>query len=87
MARSLQDIERDIQALEPTDRQQLLRDLIADMDEGEDSESIERAWRVEAQRRLSELRSGSVTPVPAEKVFAKARARLYDVEYAPPALG
>ena len=78
MARSLQDIERDIQALEPTDRQQLLRDLIADMDAGEGSESIEHAWRVEAQRRLSELRNGSVTPVPAEEVFAKARERLGD---------
>ncbi|MBY8965019.1 addiction module protein [Algiphilus sp. NNCM1] len=78
MARSLQEIERDIQALAPTDRQQLLRDLIADMDESENSESIEHAWRVEAQRRLSELRNGSVTPVPAKDVFARARARLGD---------
>ncbi|MEQ9012079.1 addiction module protein [Algiphilus sp.] len=79
MARSLQAIERDIQALAPTDRQQLLRDLIADMDAGEGSESIEHAWRHEAQQRLSELERGNVSASPAPQTFKRARLRLLPI--------
>lgn len=78
MARTLQDIERDIRALAPSERHQLLRDLITALDDADDAGSVERAWRDEAQRRLHELRSGAVTPVSADDVFARARARLSD---------
>jgi len=36
---------------------------------------IDRKWAVVAKRRLDELRSGRVTPVPGEEVFAKIRQR------------
>lgn len=74
MTRSLQDIERDIWALDSADRDRLIRDLVAELSDGEDSDSIERAWRFEAQRRLDELRHGVVTAEPARKVFQRARA-------------
>lgn len=36
---------------------------------------IDKAWITTAKRRLAELRSGRVKPVPGEKVFAKVRER------------
>ena len=36
---------------------------------------IDRKWVAVATRRLAELRSGRVTPVPGEEVFAKIRQR------------
>jgi putative addiction module component (TIGR02574 family) len=45
--------------------------LIASLDEDE----ISRAWADEAERRYEELRSGAVSGIPAEDVFARIRAR------------
>jgi putative addiction module component (TIGR02574 family) len=36
---------------------------------------IDKKWVVVAKRRLEELRSGRVKPVPGEEVFAKLRQR------------
>lgn len=36
---------------------------------------IDRKWVQVAQRRLEELRSGQVKPIPGEQVFAKVRKR------------
>jgi putative addiction module component (TIGR02574 family) len=36
---------------------------------------IDRKWAAVAKRRLEELRSGRVTPVPGEEVFAKISQR------------
>lgn len=36
---------------------------------------IDRKWAAVAKRRLDELRSGRVTPVSGEEVFAKIRQR------------
>ncbi len=36
---------------------------------------IDRKWAAVAKRRLEELRSGRVKPVPGEDVFAKIRQR------------
>ena len=36
---------------------------------------IDRKWAAVAKRRLEELRSGRVEPVPGEEVFAKIRQR------------
>ena len=36
---------------------------------------IDREWVAVSKRRLVELRSGSVKPVPGEEVFARARER------------
>jgi putative addiction module component (TIGR02574 family) len=36
---------------------------------------LDRVWAAVAKRRLEELRSGRVQPVPGEEVFAKLRRR------------
>lgn len=36
---------------------------------------IDRKWAAVAKRRLEELRSGRVTPIPGEEVLAKIRQR------------
>jgi hypothetical protein len=36
---------------------------------------IDREWAEVAKRRLAELRSGSVKPIPGNEVFAKIRER------------
>ena len=75
MARTIEDIESEIRALSADDRMHLLRDLIADLDGGIDKD-VEKAWLDEAERRYRELKEGKVESVPAEDVFARARARL-----------
>ena len=32
---------------------------------------VEEAWKVEAERRIEEVRSGKVKPIPVEEVFAE----------------
>jgi putative addiction module component (TIGR02574 family) len=75
MARKLEDIECEIRALSTPERLHLLRDLVADLD-GAIDDDVENAWLEEAGRRYRELKNGTVTPVPAEEVFARARARI-----------
>jgi putative addiction module component (TIGR02574 family) len=36
---------------------------------------IDKEWAVVAKRRLAELRSGRVNPVPGDRVFARIRER------------
>lgn len=75
MARPLSKIREDIQALTEEDKEILLRELIAGLDEPVD-ENVERAWLEEAHRRLKELNAGTVEPIPAEEVFKRLRSRL-----------
>lgn len=75
MARSVQDIEQEVRSLRIADRNQLLRDLIADIDGGCEH-AVEEAWLQEAQRRHQELRDGLVAPVPAAEVIRRAKLRL-----------
>ena len=75
MAKTIEDIENEIRSLNADDRMHLLRDLIADLD-GSMDEDVEKAWLEEAERRYKELKEGKSELIPAEEVFAKARARL-----------
>ncbi len=75
MAKTIEDIENEIRSLNADDRMHLLRDLIADLD-GSMDEDVEKAWLEEAERRYKELKEGKAELIPAEEVFAKARARL-----------
>jgi putative addiction module component (TIGR02574 family) len=75
MARTVEEIEREIRSLSDDERMRLLRDLVADLDGNPDSE-VEKAWLEEAQRRLQELRQGVVEAVSADEVFKSARDRL-----------
>ena len=75
MAKTIEDIENEIRSLSADDRMHLLRDLIADLD-GSMDEDVEKAWIEEAERRYGELKGGTAELIPAEEVFAQARARL-----------
>ena len=75
MAKTIEDIENEIRSLSVDDRMHLLRDLIADLDGGMDKD-VEKAWLEEAERRYKEVKEGNVELIPAEEVFARARAGL-----------
>jgi hypothetical protein len=44
--------------------------------EQEVDRDTEALWLAKAERRLAELKSGKVAPIPAEKVMKKARSAL-----------
>ena len=72
MARSARDLFDEAMRLEPQERATLMRLLIEALD-ADTEEGVEDAWRVEIERRMADLDSGSVETIPWEEV----RARLY----------
>jgi putative addiction module component (TIGR02574 family) len=75
MARAVSEIEKEIRALEPGEQEYLLRVLLEALDGPPDGDA-DSAWLEEAQRRSRELDAGTVEAIPAEDVFANARAQL-----------
>lgn len=61
--------------LNPETRAELARELLASLDDLSEAE-IEQLWLEEAARRDRELDEGTVEAIPADEVFARARARL-----------
>jgi putative addiction module component (TIGR02574 family) len=57
------------------ERARLAQRLISSLEQEIDP-NAEKLWLTEAERRLSELRSGKVAPIPADKVLKKARSAL-----------
>ena len=72
MARSARELFEEAMRLDPEERATLMRLLIENLD-AESEEGAEDAWRVEIERRMAELDSGSVQTIPWEEL----RARLY----------
>ena len=72
MARSARDLFDEAMRLDPQERGTLMRLLIEALD-AETEAGVEDAWRVDIERRMAELDSGSVETIPWEEV----RARLY----------
>ncbi|MDH5552383.1 MAG: addiction module protein, partial [Nitrosomonas sp.] len=73
--RSVNELETEIRGLSVEDRMHLLRDLIAELD-GVPDAGVERAWLAEAERRYHEITAGTAKLIPADQVFAQARAKL-----------
>lgn len=73
MSTSLEVLEAEVLQLAPADRSRLFERLIASIDA--DSE-VEQAWELEADRRESELESGTVAAVPGQQALARLRAKL-----------
>ena len=69
---SIHEVEAEALKLPSHERARLAEVLIASLDE---EDEVSRAWAEEAERRYEELRSGGVTAVPADEVFARIRAR------------
>ena len=72
MATSAQKLFEEAMRLDPKERATLVRLLIDALDAKSDK-GAEDAWRVEVERRITELDSGTVQTVPWEEL----RARLY----------
>jgi putative addiction module component (TIGR02574 family) len=75
MARAVSEIYEDIQALTASEKKDLLRTLVADLDAPADPE-VEKAWLEEAQRRYQDLAEGKVKGVPGKLVVERVRSRL-----------
>ena len=75
MGRALSDIEKEIRELTRADQELLLRALLEELDGPVDS-NVEQSWFEEIRRRTRELDEGRVAPIPADQVFAQARAAI-----------
>lgn len=75
MPRPVHEIENEIQALSTSDKAELLRALVSDLDKEVD-EDVERVWTEESQRRYREMKDGRVEADSSEEVFERARASL-----------
>lgn len=75
MARAVSEIYDEIQSLGDSEKERLLRKLIAELD-GPADPDVEKMWLAEAQRRYQELVDGKVKGVPGDRVFERVRARL-----------
>lgn len=65
-------------ALTPEDRGELIDYLVAleDGEEGAAPEELDDAWIDEINRRITQIESGEVKPIPAEEVFRRVDERL-----------
>jgi putative addiction module component (TIGR02574 family) len=59
--------------LPPEERERLVDELLESLNEPAAAE-LEAAWSAEIERRLAAYDRGEVKAIPAEEVFAKARA-------------
>jgi hypothetical protein len=72
---TIDELKAEVLRLNPDERAQLASELIVSLDELSESE-IERLWVEEAMRRDMELDNGTARSIPADEVFAAARASL-----------
>lgn len=76
MPTPLEDLKARALQLSPSDRDELIRALIASID-GEPEgtpEEIALAWEEEISRRIADFEAGRTKGIPAEEVFAKIHA-------------
>lgn len=69
----LDEIIREAQSLPVEERALVVESLLRSLNPPDPE--IDAKWTAVAKRRLEELRSGRVKPVPGEEVFAKIRQR------------
>ena len=72
---TIDEIKAQALRLNPEDRAELASELLVSLDALTESE-IEKLWLEEAVRREAALDSGAAKSIPADEVFAAARARL-----------
>ncbi len=70
---STAEIIREAESLPVEERTVVVESLLRSLNPPDPE--IDKAWAAVARRRLLELRSGRVKPVPGEEVFAKIRQR------------
>lgn len=74
MNERIRHISDEIRQLTPAEQAELLAE-IADVVAPADAAAIDEAWIEEAERRLAEIDSGQVLPVPAAAALEELRAR------------
>lgn len=72
---TIDELKRAALSLDPPGRADLARELLSSLDDLPEDE-IERLWVEEALRRDAEIDAGTARCIPADEVFAAARARL-----------
>jgi Putative addiction module component len=72
---TIDELKAEALRLNAEERAELASELLFSLDNLSESE-IEKLWLEEAVRRDAELDSGTARAVPADEVFAVARARL-----------
>ena len=72
---TIDELKAEALRLNPEDRAELASELLVSLDALIESE-IEKLWLEEAVRRDAEIYSGAARSIPADEVFAAARARL-----------
>ena len=70
---STAEIIRDAESLPVEERTVVVESLLRSLNPPDPE--IDKKWAAVAKRRLQELRSGRVKPVPGEEVFARIRQR------------
>ena len=73
MASPARQLESKVLKLSVRERARLAERLLSSLDDQTDADA-EKLWVEEAERRLDELRSGTVRSKPAGSVFRKARS-------------
>ena len=74
MARSLQDIQRELLELDLRERAALARFLLDSLEELP-QEDLDRLWAEEAEARYADLLAGRTSAIDGDEVFARARSR------------
>ena len=67
---------RDALALDVDQRAVVANALLESLHDAGDAERVDEAWRIEASRRLAEVRAGSVELTNADEHYARLRASL-----------
>ena len=83
MSMSSDELREHLMQLPPHDRIQLAYEMLESVEEDElddDPEEVEAAWTEEIKRRIDAYDSGLDPGIPADEVFAKARALVRAVE-------
>ena len=75
MTKPARELESKALRLPRRERARLAQRLISSLDPNVDAD-VDKLWLQEAERRLSELKSGTVAGIPAEKVLRKACSAL-----------
>ncbi len=71
----IEELETEVLKLDPSTRARLAERLLQSLETLSDTEN-ESLWADEAERRLAELDTGTVTARPADEVLRNARAQL-----------
>ena len=75
MSSQFDDLTKRVRALSASEKAALLRELIDDLDPGQDPD-VEKLWLEEAERRYAQYLRGEVEAIPGDEVMAEARKRL-----------